>query len=69
MGDTCADLSVNTRHVDLLTLRGELALSARGQCGCVCWNFEPYIGVAGRFQVGGTRVNGEMLNQALSSRG
>ena len=61
-----ADLSVNNRHVDLLKLRGELALSGRKNCGRFCWNLAPYIGVAGRFQVGGARVHGEMLGQDLS---
>lgn len=61
-----ADLSVNDRQVDLLKIRGELALSGQGECGCFCWNFEPYIGVAGRFQVGGNTVDGAILDQGLS---
>ncbi len=58
-----ADLSVSGRQVDLLKVMGELALSGGQDC---CWNFEPYIGVAGRFQVGGREVDGELLGQSLN---
>ena len=57
-----ANLSINSRQVDLLKVIGELALSSGGDC----WNFEPYMAVAGRFQVGGREVDGELLGQSLT---
>ncbi|MFZ0565713.1 MAG: hypothetical protein WAM28_05975, partial [Chlamydiales bacterium] len=31
-----------------------------------CWSVEPYIGVYGRYQVGGKQVNATLLDQSLS---
>ncbi len=61
-----SDLFVKNRHVDLLKLTGDVALSFITQTKNACWNVAPYIGVAGRFQVGGVNVNAKLLDQPLS---
>ncbi len=57
------NLTVRNRTVDLITTRFEAAVPYVLSC---CWDLEPYIGVLGRYQVGGCRVNGELLGQPLS---
>jgi len=53
------DLSVKEREIDLLTTRFELSVP--------CFSgVEPYVGVSGRYQVGGYRVNAELLGKSLS---
>ncbi|MCH9626876.1 MAG: hypothetical protein S4CHLAM2_05070 [Chlamydiales bacterium] len=56
-----ADLSVNHRRVQLATLRGEVSVPV-----CICFlEMEPYIGVAGRFQVDGQEVETRLLGEKL----
>ncbi len=60
-----ADLSVKNREIDLLTTRFELSFPYSDTCNCFCWSFEPYVGVFGRYQVGGNQVSGELLGQSI----
>ena len=46
------NLSVKNRYINLVTARFEVALP-RKTC---CWSAEPYLGMLGRYQVGGNRV-------------
>lgn len=59
------NLSVINRELDLVTARFELALPyGRSYTRC-CWSIEPYLGAYGRYQVGGHRINGELLGQPI----
>ena len=60
------NLSVKNREIDLLTTRFEFALPYSATRGICCWSVEPYVGVFGRYQVGGNRVDGELFGQSLS---
>lgn len=57
-------LYVKERTIQLFTLRGELALPFSESCGY----FEPYLGIAGRFQFDGNHVKGRLSldNQSFS---
>ncbi|MCH9627516.1 MAG: hypothetical protein S4CHLAM2_11570 [Chlamydiales bacterium] len=57
------NLTVRNRTVDLITTRFEAAVPYVLSC---CWDLEPYIGVLGRYQVGGFHINGELLGQSLN---
>ncbi|MCC5831877.1 MAG: autotransporter domain-containing protein [Chlamydiales bacterium] len=60
------NLSVKGRHVDLITTRLEFSLPLSFSCGYACWDFEPYLGTYGRYQVGGRDVDGVLLGEPLS---
>lgn len=60
-----ANLGVKDRQIDLLTTRFEIANSYCSRCRHRCWSLEPYIGVFGRYQVGGFQINGELLGQQI----
>jgi len=60
------NLSVKDREIDLLTTRFELSVPYTASRGICCWSIEPYLGVSGRYQVGGNRVDAELLGQSLS---
>jgi len=60
------NLSVKNREIDLLTTRFELALPYSVTRGICCWSIEPYLGLFGRYQVGGNSVDAELLGQSLS---
>ncbi len=56
------NLSVRSREVDLITTRFEAAVPY----SCTCfWDLEPYMGLLGRYQVGGCEVNGSLLGESL----
>jgi len=59
--ETLGTLFVKERSIQLLTLRGELAITCFGY-------FEPYLGLAGRFQLDGNTVKGRLAldNQSFS---
>ncbi|MCH9627517.1 MAG: hypothetical protein S4CHLAM2_11580 [Chlamydiales bacterium] len=57
------NLSVKNREVDLITARFEAALPYSCMC---CWDWEPYIGLLGRYQVGGCRIDTELLGEPVS---
>ncbi|NGX46629.1 MAG: hypothetical protein K940chlam2_01825, partial [Chlamydiae bacterium] len=59
------NLSVKDREIDLLTTRFELALPYMTSRGICCWSVGPYLGVFGRYQVGGNCVDAELLGQPL----
>lgn len=59
-----ANLSVNQRNIQLLTVRGEFGLPIGAGRGVCRW--EPYLGVLGRFQLAGREVEAELLDQPLS---
>ena len=57
-----SNLAVHDRDIQLLTIRGELSAPK-----CTCFlDIEPYIGVAGRFQVAGCAIDAELVGQALN---
>ncbi|MCC5832644.1 MAG: autotransporter domain-containing protein [Chlamydiales bacterium] len=60
-----ADLSVKRREIDLLTSRFEFAVPYSNQLGRCCWKIEPYVGAFGRYQVGGYKVDAELLGQSI----
>ena len=60
--ETSGTLYVQKRSIQLLTLRGELATTP---FACMCC-FQPYIGVAGRFQLDGNHVKGRLLQDRVS---
>lgn len=59
------NFSVRDREVDLLTTRFEAALPFDQTWGECCRSLEPYVGLFGRYQVGGTHIQGELLGQSL----
>ncbi len=60
------NLSVDDRYINLLTTRFEAGLPYSESCGRCCWSIEPYIGVYGRYQLGGYGIDGELLGESLS---
>jgi len=62
-----SDIRVTDRNISLIKVRGEFALAHFGSryIAPFCSNLEPYIGVAGRFQVGGQDVDSELIGVAL----
>ncbi|NGX54888.1 MAG: hypothetical protein KR126chlam2_00508 [Chlamydiae bacterium] len=60
-----SNLTVKDREIDLITPRLEAAIPYSSSWGSCCWSVEPYVGGFGRFQVGGYRVDGELLGQSL----
>ena len=60
-----SNLTVKDREIDLITTRLEAAVPYTSAIGSCCWSVEPYVGGFGRFQVGGYRVDGELLGQSL----
>lgn len=63
---SAANLSVKDRDIQLVTVRGELGLPFSKSSCLGCRRVEPYLGVAGRFQVSGNQVDAELLGQDLS---
>ncbi|MCH9611242.1 MAG: hypothetical protein S4CHLAM81_01700 [Chlamydiales bacterium] len=61
-----SNFKVHNRHIDLMKLRGEFSFVGHHEKYGHEWELAPYVGVAGLFQVGGTRVRGELLNQPLA---
>ncbi len=59
------NFSVKDRQIDLLTTRLEAALPYSNTCGTCCWSIEPYIGVFGRFQLGGNHIDSTLLDQPI----
>lgn len=59
------NFSVKDREVDLLTTRFEAALPFDQTWTECCRSLEPYVGLLGRYQVGGTHIQGELLGQSL----
>ncbi|MCH9626874.1 MAG: hypothetical protein S4CHLAM2_05050 [Chlamydiales bacterium] len=57
------NLTIKDRDLHLLTIRGELGFPLADRC--CSWEVEPYIGGAGRFELGDTRIRGELLGQSL----
>lgn len=60
------NLTVKNRHIDLITTRLECALPLSFPCCYACWDFEPYLGTYGRYQVGGRDVDAVLLGESLS---
>ncbi len=60
-----ANLSVKHRQIDLLTTRFEVATPFSDSNPCFCWSVEPYLGVFGRYQVKGNRIEGVLLDQSI----
>ncbi len=61
-----SNFSTNFRKVDLLTTRLELSTPFTTSENACRLSVEPYLGVAGRYQLGGNHVSGELLEQPLS---
>jgi len=59
------NLSVKNRAIDLLTTRFEVSLPYSASQGTHCWSIEPYLGLLGRYQLGGHHVDAELLGQSL----
>nr|NGX62022.1 hypothetical protein [Chlamydiota bacterium] len=59
------NLSVKDREVDLLTTRFEAAIPYCHSCGECCLSIEPYVGVFGRYQLGGNHVDAELLEEKI----
>ncbi|MCH9626873.1 MAG: hypothetical protein S4CHLAM2_05040 [Chlamydiales bacterium] len=57
------NLTLKDQNLHLLTLRAELGFPFTDSC--CSWELEPYIGGAGRFQVGGSTIKGELLGQSF----
>lgn len=58
-------LSIKDRDIGLLDTRLELAIPLGKSCRSFCWNIKPYVGVWGRYQVDGCKLQTELLNQSL----
>jgi hypothetical protein len=57
---SAADLQVKNRSIQLLTLKGTAEFCTSTRLAY------PYVGIAGRFQVGGNHVNATLLGQSIS---
>ena len=64
--DSSANLSVQSRNISLIKPKLLLNFVRPGKFWKLDYTAQPYIGVAGRFQVSGDQVNGELLNQSIS---
>ncbi len=58
--DILGTLDVQDRTIQMITLRGEFASPCRSTC------FEPYVGIAGRFQFDGNHLSGTLLTDHQS---
>lgn len=61
-----ANHNVKDRQIDLLTTRFECTLPWVRKCSRSDWRLEPYLGVLGRYQVGGTQINSLLGGQSLT---